>query len=535
MSLFEKGYHENWGFFYAIYKRDEQEEQCIRFMEEGRYEELENLLQKLYEDKTWKEIWRTGNENPFQYVLEEAFMRKDQKAIEIVLKFVKIVSPLSYITGELLTDDAVLFRTLVKSRKMDWSPYYVMTLKHRKGKKVENLFSGNLMEILIFLHKPELVRILLEEGYTYRKSDDLRDRTLGDTEQFSEDYSFWNPLELAIHVCDKEITEIFMEQGKYDFALKEKPIRRTTKKHKAFFMWLMEKYPKRVMEKINLAWILTECGAYSYKRKLLEVYKETRELEALLKELEEIFLMACDPDWGLLEDDGFTIISIMDTIRKLKRMAKTKEEKKKICQTEEKVFERLGGTWNSIVQDYPVIFFIVADYWYRREKVLHPETVGGLLFFYFYWDKNEWKNTEDDILQSCLTNKEAKSFYQKAIKIMDSLVEKADIQPFTPYISLKFIEEKVDKKKICVVMDKLDPKRNGTIEKKDKASFLAFLLLQDSPMLVKKAWKKKFLTGGNLPEAIRFAANEEKKRILPYLYECVGNSNIEIESEEYLL
>ena len=54
-------------------------------------------------------------------------------------------------------------------------------------------------------------------------------------------------------------------------------------------------------------------------------------------------------------------------------------------------------------------------------------------------------------------------------------------------------------------------------------------------MLVKKAWKKKFLTGGNLPEAIRFAANEEKKRILPYLYECVGNSNIEIESEEYLL
>lgn len=539
-----KGYHNLDRFFFQGYRRDKKEELCVRFMEEEKYEELEQLLQELHEDKTWKCSWKENNENLFQYILEMALMRKDQKAVDIVLQVVRIVSPLSYLRPGLITEDEVLFRKLIKSRKLDCSPNHVMTIEQKKGRRIDGTLKGNLMEILVFLHKPELVRILLEEGYTYRKSNEMmRDRTLGDCEMYPYDpfyeqslinIFYDNPLEMAISICDKEITKIFMEQGKYEFHLKQNQMVGSKKKQEEFFLWMMAEYPEQLMEQMDLKWILTECGGCSYKGKILEFYKERKGLEAFLQELDEAFIIALDQDWGFFDYGRFMTLSVISAVNQLKRMAKTKEEKEKIGKTEQKGFELIRDSRKFCDHYYPVLFFIVVDYWYRREKELDREIVEEMLFIYFYWGKEEWKKTGFGKIQSCLTDKETEAAYQRAVKSMNNLIEKADIRQYTPSISLEPMKEKADKKRISVVMDKLNPEQNGKIEQlHGSASFLAFLLLQDSPMLVKKAWNRKFLTGRNLSEAVKFAVGNEKKKILSCLYEYAANDNTEL--EEYVL
>ena len=97
---------------------DTREKMCINFIKKGRYEELGKLLGKLDADRKW----RTKRPLPFQYLLEQALQKKDKKAVEVILPFMKIISPVSLTTKKLITKEPVLFRQLIESRKLDWSP-----------------------------------------------------------------------------------------------------------------------------------------------------------------------------------------------------------------------------------------------------------------------------------------------------------------------------------------------------------------------------------------------------------------------------
>lgn len=337
-------------------------------------------------------------------------------------------------------------------------------------------------------------------------------------------------------VCDKEITKIFMEQGKYEFELEKYQLEAAKKKQKEFFLWLMAEYPERLMERMYLKWILTKCGIYPYKGKIFEFYKENKGLEALLEELEDVLSLVLEEEQLFYSSkaDIFPVLSVIWAINRLEKMTKTKEEKEKITKTEQRCFEILKDEERCCITYYPVLFFMVAGYWYDREKSFSPDMAEKLLYMYFYWDENKQSKTEFGRGQRCLTIKEAAFFYQEAVDIMNSLAEKADMKPYAPSISLELIKKQADKKRISAILDKLNPEQNRTIEQSEEsASFLAFLLLQDSPMLVKKAWKRNFLTGQNLSEAVKFAVSNEKKKILSYLYEYAANENTEL--EEYVL
>lgn len=533
--------YQNWT---VLNWQDKREKLCVRFMREGKYEELEELLRNLYEDKKWRHNWPDNHDIPFQHILEKALQIKDQKAVDIVLKFVKIVLPISSDHRGPITDDPVLFRNLIKSRKLDWSPHNVMALTNDKydfeGTHDLEEFEVNLMEMLILLHKPELVRILLEEGYSYEKSDrGVRDRTFGIEDHNFDDalwgFGFNNPLELAISVCDKEITKIFMEQGKYEFRIINYKIEAKKKKQKEFLLWMMEEYPEQLLEKMDLDCVLTQCGAHHYKEKIFEFYKEKKGMETLLRELSILSYKVLKEERLRLFDlegpDQFAVLSVICAIDKLKRMAENQKEKETINEIEQTCFLRLRDVKDSCIHHYPLLFLLTADYWYRKEKTLSQKMIEKLLFIYFCWNG---KKPESVLEQSCLTSKEVEALTQKSVTILDKLMEQTYIKHCAPFISLELMKEKVNKRKIAIVMDKLVPEQNRTIEQtEENASFLAFLLLQDSPMLVKKAWKRQFLTGKNLSEAVKFIVTKEKTKVLPYLYEYVASSNTEL--EEYAL
>lgn len=218
-----------------------REQECIRLMEAGKYKELEAYLQQLDEEMKGKE---KNNRDVFvNDILEKALQEQDEKAVDILLQFVRMISPVSYISQKLITDVPILFRKLVKSRKLDWSPYHVMEVKLSERMYQERSFTGNLMEILIVLHKADLVQILLEEGYSYGNNRIERDRSLDNGKEYP-DYLMGNTrkrnicenlLELAISVCDIEIAKIFMEQGKYDFSIEKYKMEKRKKKQEVFF------------------------------------------------------------------------------------------------------------------------------------------------------------------------------------------------------------------------------------------------------------------------------------------------------------
>ena len=360
-------------------------------MEAGKYKELEEYLQQLDEEMKGKE---KNNRDVFvNDILEKALQGQDEKAVDILLQFVRMISPVSYISQKLITDDPILFRKLAKSRKLDWSPYHVMEVKLSKRIYEKRSFTGNLMEILIVLHKADLVQILLEEGYSYRSYERTkRDRSLDNGKEYSDFFMentmksnvCENLLELAISVCDIEITKIFMEQGKYDFSTEKYKMEKRKNKQEAFFVWMMEEYPERLIEKLKLEWMLRQCGPYQYKDKVFAFYVEKKGLEVLLEELKESLSAVIKNQVVFGSDQSvFFVLNVIETISKQKKMAKTTEDKEKINKTEQECFTMLRNAKN--LNQYPMWFFITADYWYRKEKMLAKDMAEILFFIYFYW------------------------------------------------------------------------------------------------------------------------------------------------------
>lgn len=285
---------------------------------------------------------------------------------------------------------------------------------------------------------------------------------------------------------------------------------------------MMEEYPERLIEKLKLEWMLLQCGPYKYKDKVFEFYVEKKGLEVLLEELKESLSVVIKNQVVFGSDQSvFFVLNVIETIRKQKKMAKTTEDKEKINKTEQECFTMLRNAKN--LNQYPMWFFITADYWYRKEKMLAKDMAEILFFIYFYWDETMLEDKWFGDWQSCLSKKELKGYINRTLEIMNRLIEEGKLEPSRYFISLELEEERPNRKRIGRVMDRVNQELNQTIEQTDnRASFLTFLLLQDSPVLVEKAWKKGFLTERNLQNAVKFAVDNEKKEILPSLYQCIG-------------
>lgn len=517
---------------------DRREEQCIEFMKEGRYAEFEHLLKILYDDREW----RPKRPFPFQHILEEALERKDQKAVQIVLPLIKIINPVSMTEEKLITEDPALFRQLAESGKLDWSPNHQMYISTPDGPGEKGFFVGNLLEILIFSQNTECVKILLENvgnGYLLKKKS-FRERTSSpQTDHLYNVQMEWRletdngfmqtPLPLAIRQRNKDIVKILMEKKgcRDSFSLDMLGIRYgRIKEDSEFHTWFLEEYTDCVMKQFTLNWFMHHATEHPNRTELLKKYKQHIGLEALLEELkrcvdEALLEQQCEFFWGM----SSFMEGILYCLYHIKKIAKNREEENLISETERQCFEKVRG--NPRFAWYPLIFLTIADYWYRREKVVDSNIIDNLLNIYLYWDRKP-----HCFLFDLEENYDREKLQERNIRILNRLIEHAKMENYVFYV--RNSSEKVLNKRISYVMDLLNPEKNRIIERgEEKSSFLAFLLFQNSVMLLRKAWKKHYLTKENLSLAIDFAVQHEKRKILPYLFEYMNNETVE--RDRYIL
>lgn len=521
-----------------IKEPDDREKQCICLMDEGRYTEFWELLTGLNQDITWK----CAQQLPFQYILEQALERKDKRAVQTVLPFMKMIRPVSFWREQLITEEPELFRELLNSQKFDCSPSNVMTVKTGKQK-----FEGNLLEIMVGHGMTELVRIFLEE-YKGKGVKKTRDRlfegdrlTLDDLMgsyrqwQLSVRYTEHNLflLIMALVQGSKEITTLVMEYKRYQ-GPDDKVILPyqcgTKKQKKEFLIWFLEHYMDHFMIGVDLKWILCNSGEYNYREGILRGYEKKKGLKKVLEEIE-----ACVTDniqyvdWNELSD--CLVEAAMICLKTLKRMEKNKCEKEKICKTEAACYEKIRAFDKTYYR--PWLFLMTVDYWYRKEKNMDSKTMERLLQIYIC--SGETEDTDSKLKCSFITNRERKTVWNRGMKQIEACMEKPVVKECV--LSIRTLQErKIQKKKMAVVMEKLNPQKNRTMERDEaESSFLAVILFLNSPMMVKKAWKLDYLTNENIPKAVAFASEHDLRKILPYLFQMKEKNTNQEENPEYIL
>lgn len=304
---------------------DTREKMCINFIKKGRYEELEKLLGKLHADREW----RNKRPLPFQYLLEQALQKKDKKAVEVILPFMKIISPVSLTTKKLITKEPVLFRQLIESRKLDWSPNNkiriylenelgeVNLFNEKENFFPESYFSGTLLEVLIVSQDTECVKILLESGYPLKK-EEYRARSFFQDDSgvfygISTDWCFFTdatfqrtPLFLAIQTKNKEMVKMLMKvkEMRKNFYLDMLDLRYGDPvENWEFQKWFLEEYTNFVMKAFSLHWFMHHTLEEDVGMELLRKYKQKKGMKGVLKEWSQMadnMLMELDPDpfWG---------------------------------------------------------------------------------------------------------------------------------------------------------------------------------------------------------------------------------------------
>lgn len=514
------------------YELDFREKKCLSYIKERKYDQLKEMLKELNVDRTWK---ANRGEIPFHRLLVESLEVKDQMALRYVLSVIKIIQPILN-DERLLTEDPTLFQQILDSGKLECSVNRTFSMVVKNGKEERVNIEGNLLEILVFMQKTELVQILLEKKYGFIEYRYQSDSFPGVFFKWNKNICGFqqNPLSLAIFLKNKKIIQMLMKQKNVERLLMTDVflnLQGTQKEKNEFVLWFLENYYQQIMEKISLNWLIRNPNLPAGRSIWLNYYKDVYGLQIVLKEMkcwtEELENKS---DFWLSDYD--VAIGAVLFFYIIKKIVEKQEEKQQICCAEKQCMEVLKKSDNLL--NSVQIQIQIIDY-YRRTKKLDQELLGRLINIYIYYCEERKCDVSCNstlLWSGIITAKEAKKLKQKSAKCLKKLIELPDISRTVPVI--KHLNRNVNVKAILNVMDKLNPTRNRIIEKNEReSSFLAFVILQDSIQLIKKAWKLGYLTTNNLAIAIEFAAKNEKRKIMPLLFEYKGVQKNQ--STEYVL